>query len=88
MALATDPVTGISDAVTEVAQLVDDMSAKEHPLLYMWRIHRLTNFIVRDCKKNKGLRPDDIVGAECADLAAAEQVFILHVVKEKLGMIL
>ena len=84
--MSSDPISSVADAVTETAKLIGQMSAMQHPLLYMFRIHRLTNHIVKWCKQDGKIVPEDIVGAYCFDLATSEQLFILHVVKEKLGL--
>lgn len=82
--MAGDPITGGEEAITEIAKLIGTMSAMQHPLLYMWRIHGLTNKLVKECQKNKAIVPADIVGAYCHDLDSQEQGFILHLTIEKL----
>jgi hypothetical protein len=71
-------------AITEVAKAVQQISAQTHPLIYFWRMHRLTRLIVKECKNNKNLIPADVVGEYCHDLDKEEQTFILHVVNESL----
>ena len=77
--LPTDPVTGVSDAIISVSELIEDMSAKDHPLLYHWRIHILENKIIKEYKKNNKLIIADVVHSECHDLDKEEQKFIIHV---------
>ena len=83
---ASDPVTGVSNAVTEIAKDIVLLSPKTHPVVYFFKMHRLTNLIMRDCKKYPHLLVEDEVHACCSNLEPTEQAFLIQVVKEKLGL--
>lgn len=87
MTVATDPISAIATAVSDLSKLIGQMSAQTHPIIYMWRINRLTNHLTKECKKDPNINPVDLVGACTHDLDSAEQTFILHVVQQKLGLI-
>lgn len=86
MGIVTDPISAVSEAVEHIADAVVALDPKVHPLMYRWKIWRLENEIISDCKKTKTLIPEDVVMSQCYELEQHEQFFIINYVREKLGM--